>query len=162
MKKLCRVCLVNAPVRNRTACNKCLTKQHRVYITAALEDGKCILCLKSSRSENYQTCEGCRLAKALGAKTKRDQNKIRAIEYLGGKCVDCDLRSEYIAVYDFDHKEPHLKEHHIAKLMSNSWEVLVLELDKCELRCSNCHRIRHSVDGYDVHWRSKGRATCQS
>lgn len=71
------------------------------------------------------------------------RNKLRAIEYLGGKCSLCGY-SKCSAALDFHHLEPLLKEHdpsHVVRCWS--WEKAKSELDKCILVCSNCHREIH-------------------
>lgn len=65
-----------------------------------------------------------------------------AIDYLGGICVDCgniDPR-----VMQFDHvTERRANGPTIAsRLVTWSWERIKVELDKCQLRCANCHQIR--------------------
>ena len=68
--------------------------------------------------------------------------KVRAVEYLGGQCVDCGLKTDVMAVYDFDHRNPSEKLSNIPLMWS--WKRIQVELDKCDLRCANCHRIRHA------------------
>lgn len=70
--------------------------------------------------------------------------KLKCIEYLGGVCADCG-GSYHQSCYDFHHTEPEMKEGNIGELLSSSWENIQVELGKCVLLCSNCHRIRHFV-----------------
>lgn len=74
-------------------------------------------------------------------KLKR-KNKARAVEYKGGKCQRCQ-GVFHPCVYDFHHTDPTLKEARVSHLMSVKWENVKVELDKCELLCSNCHRLEH-------------------
>jgi len=71
--------------------------------------------------------------------------KIQAIEYLGGKCIDCDKsHPEYpFVIFDFHHLNLYEKDYDWNKLRLKSWDKIKTELDKCILLCSNCHRIRH-------------------
>jgi len=68
------------------------------------------------------------------------QKKKDAVEYLGGKCADCNESYEPF-VYDFHHIDG--KEYSWTKLRLKSWDTITKELDRCVLLCSNCHRIRH-------------------
>ncbi len=74
--------------------------------------------------------------------------KIKAIEYKGGVCVDCNIPfPTYPApVFEFHHLNPELKDVSWGKLRLRSWDKITLELDKCVMLCANCHRIRHSED----------------
>ena len=70
------------------------------------------------------------------------KKKLKAIEYMGGECVDCGYS---------DHPEP-FHFHHVRdksatwkKMRLWSWENIKAELSKCELLCANCHTIRHSI-----------------
>ena len=68
--------------------------------------------------------------------------KKEAIEYKGGKCVDCSIIYPY-PVYGFHHLEPRKKDGQWNQLRLRSKEAIEQELDKCVLLCSNCHRLRH-------------------
>ena len=63
---------------------------------------------------------------------------------LGGKCKDCGV-SYPDAVYDFHHTND--KKDNVATLIHNNrkLETILNEASKCELLCSNCHRIRHFI-----------------
>jgi hypothetical protein len=74
--------------------------------------------------------------------TKSAEVKLKCIEYLGGKCVDCGY-SDHPVAFDFDHIDPDDKSFKISGKAIYRWKELRNELDKCALRCSNCHRIRH-------------------
>ena len=54
------------------------------------------------------------------------------VEMLGGKCVDCGTTENL----QFDHKDPSEKSFNISCVLS---ERTFKELEKCELRCGNCH-----------------------
>jgi hypothetical protein len=77
---------------------------------------------------------------------KRELLKRKAVEYLGGRCVDCGLQTDIIAVYDFHHKDMDEKAGIISDFLTvkKSWKAIQEELDKCVLLCANCHRIRHA------------------
>lgn len=67
--------------------------------------------------------------------------KIRAINYLGGKCAKCGNDNIF-----------HLSFHHLKDKEFNifdkyyKWSKIVEELDKCELLCKNCHHELHTND----------------
>lgn len=55
---------------------------------------------------------------------------------------------------DWDHTDPSQKEFNIAKAVSELYtkEKIHAEIDKCELVCANCHRIRTAIQRGDDPW----------
>jgi hypothetical protein len=74
-------------------------------------------------------------------KEKRILNKLALIAYKGDRCLDCGNTYRHVC-YDFDHRDPFQKAFQIATNYSKPLGELKLEADKCDLVCSNCHRIR--------------------
>ncbi len=105
----------------------------------------CLNCGRPARVGKTQ-CQTCADVNTQRLKERVQSFKRRAVEYLGGKCVDCGLQTDMVAVYDFHHVNPSEKDSTIASLMSRvkSWKRIQGELDKCVLLCANCHRIRHA------------------
>lgn len=80
------------------------------------------------------------------------QNQL--YDYLEYKsCEQCGFSD--IRALDFDHLDPAIKKFSIARAINDcySWEKILLEIRKCQILCSNCHRIR-TAEQYN--WR-KGR-----
>lgn len=71
--------------------------------------------------------------------------KLKAVNYLGGKCAICGYDS-CVEALEFHHINPEEKEFAISGKFNISWEKLKHELDKCQLLCANCHRELHSND----------------
>lgn len=75
------------------------------------------------------------------------RRKIRLIGLLGGECVKCGLKynGSNAALFDAHHKDPSDKELSLSmiSIMNNSWDKVLKEIPKCELLCSNCHRLEH-------------------
>lgn len=72
---------------------------------------------------------------------RRDVKK-RLIEYKGGKCQLCGYNKCQEAL-DFHHLDPTQKDFNISG-GTRSFESLRVEVDKCILVCSNCHREIHA------------------
>lgn len=87
----------------------------------------------------HSYCKECFIAYTTDRLRRR---KIQAVEYLGGKCAKCK-GDFHPTVFDFHHKNPEEKEHAGVAIRQLSWENAKAELDKCELLCSNCHRLHH-------------------
>ena len=65
------------------------------------------------------------------------------VEYKGGKCQKCGY-DKYIGALEFHHLNPEEKDFNLSKLKANSFNhVVIEELNKCILVCSNCHREIH-------------------
>lgn len=80
-------------------------------------------------------------------KKQRDVDNARRkkrylIEMLGGECVKCAY-SRCIAALDFHHLDPASKSFEIGDCLGKTLDSLIIEAQKCELVCANCHRETH-------------------
>lgn len=82
------------------------------------------------------------------AENLKKNRKLRA-EWLlelksGLQCMRCG-ESDPVCL-EFHHREPSKKENNVSKLVNQaaSWERIVMEIDKCVVFCSNCHRKFHA------------------
>lgn len=66
--------------------------------------------------------------------------KARVFEYLGGRCVECGTTDDL----QIDHKDPAKKSFNITKCYNKTWDVLVVEIDKCQLLCEPHHKAKHA------------------
>lgn len=71
--------------------------------------------------------------------------KKKAIEYKGGSCKICGY-NKCLSAMVFHHRDPDQKDFSVSQLKSASWETMRLELDKCDLLCSNCHSELHEAE----------------
>lgn len=90
----------------------------------------------------YGTEEDRKKANYNHVKSFRKKNKERAVEYKGGKCVICNY-DKCISALEFHHLDPAKKDFALSQNMNTAWDKVKLELDKCILLCSNCHREIH-------------------
>lgn len=85
-------------------------------------------------------CKSCHSYRAV---SRFRRNKIKAVEYKGGKCWQCGY-NKCIEALEFHHRNPTNKDKDFIRCKSWSWERMKNELDKCELLCANCHRETHA------------------
>jgi hypothetical protein len=86
-------------------------------------------------------CIPCRIKYGI---ERRRYIKRQAILYKGGKCIDCGYDDiNHTEVFDFHHTNPSEKDYTISA-NAKSFAKIKPELDKCDLLCANCHRIRHA------------------
>jgi hypothetical protein len=76
---------------------------------------------------------------------QENAKKLRAAK--DRPCMDCGGRFPPF-VMDFDHRDGVTKIGNVARLLRSwPWDRLQTEIDKCDLVCSNCHRIRTARRG---------------
>lgn len=76
------------------------------------------------------------------SKRRQIEWRKKLFEYLKDKkCMDC--RESNSIVLEFDHIKGE-KTCNISDLIRKtpSWEKILIEIEKCEIVCANCHRIR--------------------
>lgn len=82
-------------------------------------------------------------------KQNHRENRARAIDLLGGKCVRCGSTDRL----EFDHinNDRGAKHNCLSSLFRYSWDRVVLELSKCQILCRGCHALKTAEDmGFDV------------
>lgn len=93
---------------------------------------------KNNNSPGYRYyCKQCDNALIYERQVER---KKKFVEYKGGKCIRCGY-NRYIGALDFHHRDPNEKEFEINT--NYTLERMMIELDKCDLICANCHREEH-------------------
>jgi len=68
----------------------------------------------------------------------RKEKKAICLEYLGGKCVKCGATERL----EFDHIDRTTKKYTITGSVTNNFDNLKEELNKCQLLCYDCHKVK--------------------
>jgi hypothetical protein len=104
----------------------------------------CRDCQHAWNREHYQHNRAAYLANAKRHNLEyRTANLRRVVEYLlQHPCVDCGETD--VLVLHFDHRDPAAKLIAIGSLISrfSSWPQIAAEIEKCDVRCANCHQRR--------------------
>lgn len=91
-------------------------------------------------------CGSCKRAYNGRSSPRRRERKLRLVEIFGGKCSKCQGVFHH-AAYDFHHRDPSQKKFWLTALYDKRWDRAIAEAAKCDLICSNCHRILHYEEG---------------
>lgn len=80
---------------------------------------------------------------AEASKKARDKRRAIIKEFKeSSPCMDCGVWYPHY-VMDFDHRDADEKVNSIANMLDRvSMKLIFEEIKKCDLVCSNCHRIR--------------------
>lgn len=135
-----------------------------------MEQKKCVICKKEKEllefNKNKRKKDGlnnvCRECNKIASNKYYINNKEKAKKYAleraktvrketrklyfnllkNSECVDCGNNNPL--VLEFDHKDGVDKYNTIGTLVGNgtTWKNIKKEIDKCDIRCANCHRIR--------------------
>lgn len=114
------------------------------------EPGSCTFCAKAlpvPRNTRRLYCDRC-LRKPPTRRPTRTNHVVVDTEITlliaerrNAPCMDCHQRFPSVCM-DFDHRDPATKHFAISKAKSKTLGEVLSELAKCDLVCSNCHRIR--------------------
>lgn len=107
---------------------------------------RCSCCLSIKNISDFSKHIGrCKICFNKLVADTINEKKEWAIKYKGGKCFICKLpwnkKLNNSCVFDFHHLSD--KEAQWSKMRSFPKQKYISELDKCNLVCSNCHRMIH-------------------
>ena len=102
--------------------------------------GQCKICMAILIKNHYERNK----QKYLESNSRRREMVTNEVIHLkeSKPCMDCQRKYPYY-VMDFDHRDPSTKIDGIARLIrSDGLKAVMREIAKCDLVCSNCHRVR--------------------
>jgi hypothetical protein len=101
----------------------------------------CRKCHAAYRHAHYLANKPEYIRRAIAQrKALREANRHNALLYLSTHpCIVC--RVDNPVVLEFDHRDPREKLTEVSRLiMSKRWLRVLAEIEKCDVRCINCHR----------------------
>jgi len=101
----------------------------------------CLACMAAYGRQHYARNRAKYLEKAHRSRRRaRTKNDERILAYLmDHPCVDCGETDPL--VLDFDHREPSTKSNEVSRIVYHRrWRIVLEEIEKCDVRCANCHR----------------------
>lgn len=139
-------------------CSLCQTKkEHNCFNKKKnSKDGLqnvCRSCNKQRAKRYYKENHKKHLGIIYNRKLKRKEvnQKLFFDFLLKSKCVDCSESNPL--VLELDHIRDKRKEVSILLLYGYSWKVIKQEIDKCEVRCANCHSKKTHESNKSFRWR---------
>lgn len=106
----------------------------------------CRACFATNNARYYREHLVAQKTRLLrNTSTRRRENQQNLVAYLQDHpCVDCGEGD--VVVLEFDHIGP--KFANVSAMMSGSrsWQAIKREVDQCEVRCANCHRVKTARD----------------
>lgn len=142
----------NESVNSSKICSKCNLekKKSEFSMDRSKKDGRFIWCKDCKYEHNQKT----KTSRNLKQKEYNQANKIQIelarlerrsarLEYIWNlkksPCADCG-QTFHPFVMDFDHTDRSLKSRDVSQI--NRLDEIAEEVKKCEVVCSNCHRLR--------------------
>ena len=107
---------------------------------------RCRACVNAANKRRYATRLEHYREKLRGLdKRLKDEKAEQVFNYLSERpCVDCGESDP--VVLEFDHRDHISKRFAIAQMIERrySWQTIKTEIEKCDVRCANCHRRKTS------------------
>jgi len=103
----------------------------------------CQPCRSDYGKEHYRKNVAGYIARSkVRAPIDRQRNREFIAGYLSTHpCVDCGEADP--VVLEFDHRDPNTKANGVGRLVhTTTLPAVRVEIEKCDVRCGNCHRIR--------------------
>lgn len=116
-----------------------LRKANTAIVSSGIRYKTCKCCPRVFKWTKNSVCSTCR------SYHLRHKRRHKAIEILGGKCLQCGIDDE--DVLTFHHRNREDKSFTLCLAWgTKSWEELEKEVSKCDLLCCNCHQKFHVME----------------
>jgi hypothetical protein len=141
-------------------CGRCKSEKELIEFSTnkRKQDGKqsnCKDCVRQYDNAYYKNNSKRRTKTREKNSRSVVRNRIYVLSHLSTHpCVDCGEPDP--VVLEFDHVRE-TKRHNISDMVKHSMSIktIQLEIDKCEVRCANCHR-RKTAKQFGYHENSSG------
>ena len=93
--------------------------------------------------------------RSRSAQTAARKRRVLAIEKLERGCEgpNCQWQGDFISSQlEFDHIDPKTKDMKENNFANMSWDKMFVEIEKCQVLCSNCHKVKTFGEDIDK-WR---------
>ena len=140
------------PMRTCSACNKTKTEENFFYRSKRnnklhAQCKECYIIKRRKIWKDHYHKYGSKYRERAVERNKKLKTRLKLllIEYLSDKsCIMCGNSDP--RVLEFDHLDPNVKSFEIARAIHNtiSWDKILVEIEKCQILCANCHKIRTS------------------
>ena len=125
-------------------CSKCGEEKDMSHFSWSIKGikrhAKCLSCRSGERIEYYQRHKEEELKYKYARQVeKRDEARHLVFTYLSSHpCVDCGIADPYVLT--FDHVTG-IKKMDISQMVNQGYSLAAIqsEIDKCVVRCANCH-----------------------
>ncbi|SRR6266542_2329354 len=126
-RRVCRVCAQSKPLTDFPF--RSLAKQTRQWI--------CLACQRTYTKTWYGRNQQRHIANAAKSRSKARKRTRAKVQAFRIACVDCGETNPLLL--DFDHLRD--KRANVSQLVQSglSWSRIKAEIDKCVIRCANCH-----------------------
>jgi len=115
----------------------------------------CLSCGKELQGRQKKYCSrNCKntflnqqLQSYIAQQGRGRKRKLELIKLMGMKCERCGYDKNFAAM-EFHHDDPTKKlfSLDLRSLSNRRWEVILEEVKKCRLLCSNCHAEEHNPE----------------
>jgi len=108
--------------------------------------GHCRMCHAAYRRRHYLANRELYIRREIARMASyRLRNRFLLFSYLiEHPCIDCG--NPDVLVLEFDHIDPTNKRDTVTRLAaSKPWHIVLFEIEKCQVRCANCHRRRTAM-----------------
>ena len=125
-------------------CKKCKTEKpvSNFGVRNANSDGLMVVCKECNRLSQKIQYSNNKTYYLDRNREHRSRNRELYRQSKEGKpCARCGGVFPQV-VMDYDHLDPKTKRMCVAQMLGYSWADIQSEINKCELLCSNCHRIK--------------------
>jgi hypothetical protein len=107
---------------------------------------RCRACVNAENKRRYANHPQHYREKLRGFnKRLKDERAEKVFNYLSNHpCIDCGESDP--VVLEFDHRDHATKRRAVAQMIERrySWQSIEAEIEKCDVRCANCHRRKTS------------------
>jgi hypothetical protein len=140
-------------------CTKCATDKPIAEFVKRQKskDGRgywCKACLREHNRVYYQISPNRRIANAKAKVGIIEASRLHVLAFLRDHpCVDCGERDP--VVLQFDHRDRAEKVMEVSQAISQLWTLprLICEIEKCDVRCANCHRRKTARENDEWRYR---------
>lgn len=128
-------------IKNCSSCKETLPAS-AFYENKAKPDGRSNMCITCQKAANRKSYEKNKTKVMARNKAVRQQQRAAILEHKHNTpCTDCK-KIFHPYIMEFDHRDADTKRFSIGRTGRRSNPTIQDELEKCDLVCANCHKLR--------------------